>query len=120
MGIPATFDTLGNDGLRERFNRALGEVIANIEDPNTEAKKERRLIVEISIKPSKERNFAAMTYGVKTKVCPTAPVELTALTETNKATGETVLTIPEIGTDPAQHELPINVTKFAAAGGAKE
>lgn len=111
MGIQLTYDSLGDDGLREIFQRGLVEVIGNIEDDNTDYKKVRKLTVEVTFKPNEARNFPELTYSVKTALAPVKPVHITAMTEKTK-NGEVVLTIPEVGTDPAQHELPINVSKL--------
>ena len=43
MGIQLTYDSLGDDGLREIFQRGLADVIGNIEDDNTDFKKVRKL-----------------------------------------------------------------------------
>lgn len=113
MGIQLTYNNLGSDGLREAVERSLAQVIANIDDPNTDPKKARKLTIEINFKPNEQRNFTEITYGAKVALAPIRPVSITAMTEKTKD-GEVVLTIPEIGTDPAQHELPINVSKLPA------
>ncbi len=120
MSIQLSYDSLGSDGLREIFERGLSEIISNIEDPNTDWKKARKLTVEVNFKPNEQRNFAEMTYGVKVSSAPVKPVSVTSMVDRDKKTGESRLFIPEIGTNPAQMELPVNVTPISAAGGRKE
>lgn len=73
MGIQLTYDSLGDDGLREIFQRGLVEVIGNIEDDNTDYKKVRKLTVEVTFKPNEARNVPEITYAVKTALAPAAP-----------------------------------------------
>ena len=111
MSVKLSFESLGNDGLAEFVNRELARLHENIDDPNTEAKKARKLTIEVAFKPNDQRNFVAVTYAVKAALAPVKPVEITAMVDSDG------LQIPEIGTHPDQHELPLNVTVMEVARG---
>lgn len=117
MSIKLDYESLGHDGLGEIANKALCEIVANIQDPNTDHKKQRKLVIEVAFKPNEQRNFPEMTYAVKTYLAPVKPVSITSMVESDH-NGELALFIPEIGTRPDQMELPLNVTpmKEAARG----
>ncbi len=108
MSIELTYESLGRDGLSEIFERGLALVRENIDDPNTDAKKARKLTVEVTMKPNEQRNFIEISYAVKEALAPVKPVTITAMVD-----GDT-LQIPENGTRPDQYELPVNVSPFEA------
>lgn len=56
--------------LAEKFNMGLKEVLENIADPNTEAKKKRKLTVELTFNPDEERELSLVDILVKTKLEP--------------------------------------------------
>ena len=60
--------------LAEKFNVGLKEVLENIADPNTEAKKKRKLTVELTFNPDEERELSLVDILVKTKLEPTKAV----------------------------------------------
>jgi hypothetical protein len=59
---------LGGGVLEELFGRELGQVLKNIEDPNTDAKAVRKISVEVSIKPNENRDFCAVTVSCKSSL----------------------------------------------------
>lgn len=60
--------------LAEKFNIGLKEVLENIADPNTEAKKKRKMTVELTFAPDEERELSIVDIVVKTKLEPTKAV----------------------------------------------
>lgn len=60
--IKLTVESLYGGGAVERFHGELEKAIANIVDPNTPAKKPRKVKLEMIIKPNEHRN---MNDGVK-------------------------------------------------------
>lgn len=97
-----------NGALEEKFQNELAKVIANIYDPNTEAKKARKLSFTITFKPTSKRTQAAVLIDVKTSLVPTMPVETSIMIDTDYSTGEIVAA--EIGNQiPGQMELDIDV-----------
>lgn len=104
--IKLNYEGLGDDGLSERVNRELADIVANIDDPNTDPKAMRELTVKIKIKPDEKRSFANINYVVTTKKAPAKPVEITAMVAPDQH-GELSLFVNEYGQNPDQHDLPI-------------
>lgn len=56
--------------LSVQLNKALEKITENIQDPNTDAQKIRKINVSISFRPNDERNFAATTLETKLSLAP--------------------------------------------------
>lgn len=65
--------------LSAQINRALERVTENIQDPNTDPEKMRKITVTIAFKPNAERNYIATAVETKTALAP----ELGAVTALN-------------------------------------
>jgi hypothetical protein len=68
--LPVSLETFAQGALKERFNDALSQVVANIYDANTEATTVREISITIKIKPSDTREMAGVRADVKTKLAP--------------------------------------------------
>lgn len=88
MSIPLTVENLCNGGAVERFHDALCDVVKNISDPNTEAKKPRKVKLEMTIKPNEHRNMAEVIVSVTSTLQPVKPIETSIMLECNILTGE--------------------------------
>ena len=56
--------------LSVQLNKALEKITENVQDPNTDAQKVRRINVSISFRPNDERNFVATTVETKLSLAP--------------------------------------------------
>ena len=56
--------------LSVQLNKALERVTENIQDPNTDAQKVRKINVSISLRPNDERNFVSTTVETKLSLAP--------------------------------------------------
>lgn len=56
--------------LSVQLNKALEKVTENIQDPNTDAQKIRKINVSISLRPNDERNFVSTTVETKLSLAP--------------------------------------------------
>lgn len=56
--------------LSVQLNKALEKITENIQDPNTDAQKIRKINVSISFRSNDERNFAATTVETKLSLAP--------------------------------------------------
>lgn len=63
--------------VNERFKAAMRTVLANIADPNTDAKKKRKITITLTLAPSKDRTTAECTLEVHNNVAPPTPVSTT-------------------------------------------
>ncbi len=57
----------------ERFDLALQEVLDNIQDPNTDAKKVRTVTLKLSLQPDDDRNVGKYTVSVISGLSPVKP-----------------------------------------------
>ena len=53
-----------------QLNKALEKITENVQDPNTDAQKVRKINVSISFRPNDERNFVATTVETKLSLAP--------------------------------------------------
>lgn len=67
--------TLAGGAVEERFNDALQEVLENIQDPNTDAKKKRKITLTVTFEPKESRDFTGVDFQVKTTLQPAVPVQ---------------------------------------------
>lgn len=56
--------------IAEQFPKAWEEVMRNIMDPATDARKKREIKITVSIIPSEDRGMATTTINVKTTLAP--------------------------------------------------
>ncbi len=73
----ASIATLSSGAAIERIDDALSEAIANIQDPNTEAKVARTVTFTLTIKPNTEREMGIVTMATKVKLAPAKEVGAT-------------------------------------------
>ncbi|EGS38118.1 hypothetical protein HMPREF9102_0399 [Limosilactobacillus oris F0423] len=66
-------------GVQVKLNRALKEVATNILNPNTEAKKKRKVTLTITVSPNDKRDAADTVIEVKTSLAPEIGVASTML-----------------------------------------
>lgn len=56
--------------LSVQLNKALEKITENVQDPNTDAQKVRKINVSISFRPNDERNFVSTTVETKLSLAP--------------------------------------------------
>lgn len=56
--------------LSAQINKALEKVTENIQDPNTDAEKVRKISVSITLRPNDERNYVTTSVETKTTLAP--------------------------------------------------
>ena len=56
--------------LSVQLNKTLEKITENVQDPNTDAQKVRKINVSISFRPNDERNFVATTVETKLSLAP--------------------------------------------------
>lgn len=63
-----TLDTIGGGALAELFRVELSRVLANIDDPNTDAGAKRAISIDVVFSPTGERNSAAVSISCTSKL----------------------------------------------------
>ena len=82
--------TLGSGAAVVRFQEELERVLENILDLTTEATAKRSITLNISIKPTSERNQAEVTVASSAKLSPSVAVVTRAYFGRDKNTGRLV------------------------------
>lgn len=59
----------------EQINREMAEILANIQDLNTEPGKPRSITVKVVFRPDNSREIVKVSYDVSHKLAPAAPIE---------------------------------------------
>lgn len=63
-------EEFAGEKLSVQLNKALEKITENVQDPNTDAQKVRKINVSISFRPNDERNFVATTVETKLSLAP--------------------------------------------------
>jgi hypothetical protein len=74
-----TIANLAKGALVEQFEVELEKVLDNILDPNTEAKKARKITMTLEIKPNEQRNMADIKFHTKSNLIPANAVSTAIL-----------------------------------------
>jgi hypothetical protein len=69
-----SLESLSGGAIVERFSLALQEVLDNIIDPNTDAKKTRAISLKFTVKPDESREFCTVEIGSEVKLAPISPL----------------------------------------------
>lgn len=119
--IPLKVETLSSGGCVERLQDEIQRAIANICDPNTPANKPRKIKLEITIKPNKDRNMAEVMVKTSSTLCPPEPLETSIYIGADPKTGEVAASEITSGENHNQNLLPNmevhmpgKITNFAA------
>lgn len=118
MSIPLTVEALYGGGVIERLHDEIQRAIDNVADPNTPAKKARKVKLEISIKPNEHRNMAELTITTSSTLQPPAPLETSIIIDKDK-TGKAYASELAAGENPAQGVLPGTMEKGKVVSFAK-
>jgi hypothetical protein len=75
MGKIIDLNTFAEGALSERFNVELQKILENIADPNTDAKKTRKLTVTVSFKADDKRDVVLTSVIAKPSLAPSKDIE---------------------------------------------
>ncbi len=84
MNNPISLETLCQGRVEELFSGELSRVLQNIADPNTDPTKERVIKLEIKIKPTMNRDSAAVKVSAASKLAAPLPQVATVFIEYGK------------------------------------
>jgi hypothetical protein len=73
--LTVTLETLNSGAILDLFGVEWQKLINNIQDPNTKPDAARKIKIEISVKPAKDRRNASTSVSVKTSLAHTVPHE---------------------------------------------
>jgi len=95
-----SFSTLAGGGVEEKLQYALDEVAANIADPNTDAKKARKVTMTLTFKPNEQRTISNLDIDVKTSLVQPVGISTTLMIDRDEK-GKMVVA-EMYGKDPKQ------------------
>lgn len=67
---PVSLSNLCGGAIEELFQREFAAVLANIVDVNVDAEAKRKITLELTINPFKDRSGAQVTFACKSKTIP--------------------------------------------------
>ena len=68
-------ETFAKGALSEKIRNGIAKVLENIQDPNTDEKKARKLTITLTFKPLQKRNFTSVSIDTKTTLMQPVPAE---------------------------------------------
>lgn len=81
-------EELAGGAFTEQINREIRNVMENIQDPNTEAKKPRKITATITFKPNDKRDFITTSVEAKPTLVPALGAVTAISAGKNLKTGE--------------------------------
>lgn len=97
-----TIETIGGGALPELFAREITRVLNNIDDPNTDPEKARKVTLDVVFRPSKSRDTATVVVSAKSSLAP--PMPIANAVYISREAGKIVA----YGRDPNQQDLQWN------------
>lgn len=67
-------NNFASGAVSEKFNAELQRVLDNIADPNTDAKKSRKVTLTVTLKPNDNRDLANVSVETKSTIAPPTPI----------------------------------------------
>jgi hypothetical protein len=98
-----SFSTLAGGGVEEKLQYALDEIAENISDPNTDAKKARKVTMTLTLKPNEQRTIANLDIDVKTSLV--APVGISTTLMIDRDEKGKIVTQEIYGKDTQQGQI---------------
>ncbi|KRO14223.1 hypothetical protein IV64_GL001707 [Lactiplantibacillus xiangfangensis] len=89
---------ISGGAVQEKLDREMKRVAANIIDPNTDAKKKRKITLTITLAPNDSRTVVDVDTEVKSVLAPQSAVPTTIMTGRNLDTGEIAVNELKSGT----------------------
>jgi hypothetical protein len=111
-----TLESVGGGVAGELFQREFQRVLANIQDPNTDPEKTRRVTIEVHISPSEKRDMATILVSASSKIAGVKPAASAVFL------GRNGNKLTAVFNDPRQVELafPAQKPPVALASGQTE
>lgn len=107
-------ETMAGGAMSEKFNQEFRKVIENIQDPNTDDKKARKITLTLTISPTGHRSVGNMKIDAKSALVPALGVETTFSMGKDLETGE--VQAIEIGNQvPGQLEMSLPQEEYQEA-----
>lgn len=118
MSTTLRAETMAGGAFLEAVDYALEKALANVLDPNTDAKKPRKITATITIRPDANRDMGNLSFEVKESLAAPVPVETSIIIDRDRKSGKAVGAELRKGENPSQHQLMDAVSDLADKLGA--
>jgi hypothetical protein len=81
---------MAKGAIVEQFDKVLLDVMANIDDPNTDPKAVREVTIKVKFRPQSDRKTVPIEHSVVAKLAPMKKTEATVFVVRNNRTGEVI------------------------------
>ena len=105
---------LAHGAAMEQFEREFSRVLKNIADPNTDAKKARKVVITVEVKPDENRAFANISVTTKSTLTPSVPIKTSMIIDRDN-TGN-VVAAELLSSSPGQMRIDANGEVQEATG----
>jgi len=105
MAVPLTLDNLKGGGAVERLHKAMQDAFENCMDPNTPAKKKRKVTLTLEITPNEDRTMAETSITTAVKAANPTPLQATLVLDRDKR-GKAVAAELVVGEAQGAQALP--------------
>lgn len=92
-----SMDDLCGGALLQKFNMEMMKIGQNIMNPNTDAKKPRKLTISLTFKPDESRQVIQTSIATSSSLAPLQPISTTMLAGQDLRTG--MINMSELGND---------------------
>lgn len=81
--IDLNLSSLASGGVQENFDMEVKKLLKNIQDPNTDAEKPRKLVMTLTLLPDGSRELIKLDSQIKLTMAPTKSVTTNLITGKN-------------------------------------
>lgn len=81
--VELNLSSLASGGVQENFDMEVKKLLENIQDPNTEADKPRKLVLTLTLLPDESRELVKLDSQIKLTMAPTKSVTTNLITGLN-------------------------------------
>ena len=75
---------LGQGAIQEQINGEVNRIMANVLDPNTDAKTARKLTITLTFKPDENREVVSCSAQAKSNLAPVKAITTSLIVESDK------------------------------------
>lgn len=72
--IDLNLSSLASGGVQENFDMEVKKLLENVQDPNTDAEKPRKLVMTLTLQPDESRELIKLDSQIKLTMAPTKSV----------------------------------------------
>lgn len=83
--IDLNLSSLASGGVQENFDMEVKKLLENVQDPNTDAEKPRKLVMTLTLQPDESRELIKLDSQIKLTMAPTKSVTTNLIAGLNQS-----------------------------------